>query len=519
MAGRPGVQTADTLDTSDLEILTLRKQGVPYTSLAVVLLVAFAMRLHGIDDPLWLDELFGLRVARLRIDAIIQNSWTDPHPPLYYLMQWVVSRFCYTQSEIVWRWTSLSSGVLALAVTGITVRKITDSFSSVMVCLIAATLPSLVFYSQEARPYSFLVLLASLSMWLTTNLLRNACVGKWLWIGWTITNLLGLFTGYAYLMIAGMQVAYLGVRYHRHIAWRLASLVVVAGLWALLPFMASSLVRTASYHVSSESLTFWRALQTLFAGEPIRYGFSLSHTAFPLTVLALCVVTGRKAVGPDDNGLAYFFAQVVLPIGTFFGLCPLLGIRLPVQEAGQFIILMPAFLVLIASGLLVLRQRLPHRIGPLLAIAVCGALVLLNAIGLYSYWTNPKSPEGLAILGLRDRLQPGESVVSLHHSLNYALGFYTSGIPTYLHPAKDGDGYRYQLTTSEHIFDPPSTPLIWKETAHIRASGDFWVLAHSTENREPMASLVAGCQTVERETFSARNGSFELLKVGCLEHR
>ena len=497
----------------------MRKQVFRYASFAIVLLVAFAVRLYKIDSPLWLDEIFGYRLARLGVEAIIQNSWTDPHPPFYYLMQWVVSGFGYTQSEIGWRWIPLLSGVLAIAVTGIIVRDITDSFTTIIICLIAATLPTLVFYSQEARSFSFLILLASLSMWFIVTILRDPYVGRRLWTGWIITSLLGLFTGYAYLMVASIQLAFLGFYFYRRAVWWVATVIIIIGLLILLPFMASSLAGVASQHVGAKPLTFWRTVQTLFAGEPIRYGFSLSHTILPLAVIGLYIVAFIKTIRLGDNRLAYFLIQVALPMGMFFALSPLLSIRLPLSEAKQFVILIPACLVLIASGLAELRHRLGHRNGTLLVTAVCGAMIFLNAIGLQSYWTYPKSPEGLAIFGLRDKLQAGEAVVSLHYSLNYALGFYTSGIPIYLNPMQDGDSYRYRLITTEHIFDPLLISPSWIGTENIRASGKFWVLAHSASFREPIVSLISGCQILEQEKFSALNGSFEIMKVDCANDR
>jgi len=475
-------------------------------------------RLYKIDSPLWLDEIYGYRLAQLGFEGIIQNSWTDPHPPLYYFMQWVVSGFGYSRSEIIWRLIPLLSGVLLVPMLGIIVEDITDSFTSIIICLIVATSPSLVYFSQEARPVAFLVLLASISMWFTVTILRNAFVGR-LWIGWIIISLLGLYTGYAYLMVAGIQLAFLGLCYYRHVVWRIASIIIIVGLFVLLPFMTSSLIRVASHHVSSEPLTLWRTLQTLFAGEPLRYGFSLSHSIFPLVVIGLCIAACIRTIKLGDNRLAYLIVQVALPMIVFFALSPLLSIRLPLPEAKQFILLMPAFLVLMANGIAELRQWFGHRKGFLVAIVLCGAMVFLNAIGLQSYWSSPKSPEGLTVLKLLDNLQPGENVVSLHYSTDYALGFYTSGIPIYRSPRQDGESYRYQLTDSEHIFDSASMPPIWKGTEDIRASGKFWILAHSTVYREPVASLILGCQIVEQDTFFALNGSFELMKVECPVHR
>jgi hypothetical protein len=495
--------------------LALRKQALFRTSCYVaVLLVASAVRLYKIDSPLWLDEIFGYHLARLGLGAVIQNSWTDPHPPFHYLLQWVIHSVGYSQSEIAWRWISFSSGVLAVAVIGSLVRQIAGFSTSLLVALIAATLPSLVYFSQEARGVAPLVLLASLSMWLTAAMLRDGSPSR-LWIAWTVTSLLGLYTEYSYLMVAGTQLAFLGLFNHRRVAWWLASIIVIGGLALLLPFMSGSLVNFNLHYASAEALTFWRTMQSMLAGEPLRYGFSPTHTVFPLVVLGLCMAAAVRTFRLGDNRLVYYVLQVALPMGLFFAFGPVLGIGLPLHQTKQFLALMPALLVLMAAGLAELSHWLGARSGLLVAIVLCGALLVLNALGLQAYWTNPKSPEGLAVLKLGDYRQPGEKVVSLHYATNYALEYYTSGLPVYIDPEPEGEAYRYRLTESGRILDLPAASPGQSGTGEIRASGKFWVLAHAALYREPMASLTSGCQILAQETFPARNTSFELIKVEC----
>ena len=224
--------------------------------------------------------------------------------------------------------------------------------------------------------------------------------------------------------------------------------------------------------------------------------------------MGLCIAASIRAIRLCDSRLVYFILQVTLPISAFFTLSPFFGIRLPPAEAKQFIVLLPVFLVLIASGIAELHHWLGYRNGSLLAITICGVMILLNTTGLQSYWSNPKSIEGLAVLGVNEKLQAGENIVSLHYSLNYALGFYTPDAPIYLNPKKDGNSYKYQLASSE-------IPNLWREAEDIRASGKFWILAHVNAYREPIASLISGCQIIDQETFSVRNGAFEIMKVEC----
>jgi hypothetical protein len=487
-----------------------------YILLAIIVVGAFAIRLYRIDSPLWLDELYGYRLATLGPEAIVENSWTDPHPPLYYLVQWGLSGSGQLKTEIGWRWLPLLTGTLSVLVIWLMVRNLVGLFASLVFSLVAATSPSLVFCSQDARPMALLVLVASLSMWSTVAILRDGSRVS-LWVTWAALSLAGLYTGYVYVVVAGIQLLFLGFYYHRRIAWWVAATTMAGSSLLLFPLAASSLGRVSSIHTHSNPLTFWRTLQTLFAGEPLRYGVSPSHTIFPVLTLGLIAISIIRAIRLRDKRLSYFILQVAVPMGAFFIGSPLLGIRLPVPEAKQFLVLFPALLILMASGLAELHWWLAgFRRGAVLLVTVaCGTILFLNANGLHSYWNNPKSPEGLAVLRFRDRQQAGENVVSLHYSTTHALAFYTSGVSILLDPRQNADTYEYRVTSSEQVFKPPSATIHYKETDDIRSGGQFWILAHNIAYREPIQSLVTGCQVMEKEPFSARHAAFELMKVEC----
>jgi uncharacterized membrane protein YhaH (DUF805 family) len=479
--------------------------------------VTLATRLNKIDSPLWLDEIFGYRLARLGFPAIVQNSWNDPHPPLYYVTQWLVTGFGYIKSEIAWRCTSLLSGIVTIFVLRRTTNEIAGFYTSIAVSLFAATSPSLVFYSQEARPFSLLVLIAAVSMQLTIGLLSNPSENK-LWIGWTITSLAGVYTGYAYAMLIVVQIMLLGVFGYRRSSYWVSCTIVLGGLSVLVPFAASSLSRVAGQHINSEPLSLWRTLQTLLAGEPLRYGISVAHTIVPLLTLGLLTAAAIRAFRLRDRKLIYLIVQVALPLIAFFAFSLWFSINLPLPEAKQFLALLPAFFLLLACGIQELIQRLGPRNGLAIGMAMFTIATSLNVIGLSSYWTHPKSPEGLLVIELQDRLQNGESIVSLHYSLNYALGFYSQQALIYFDPNQLSDAFNYRVSDSQHILDLPLPQQKWATTEDIRSQGRFWILANSAVYREPITSLVSGCRMTDHVIVSAINGSFEMMKVDCLPH-
>ncbi len=145
--------------------------------LPFILITSFLLRLIGLNQSLWLDEATTARVVQqFNYGQILtQFSPNDFHPPLYYLfMKFWTNIFGY--SEIALRIPS----VLASLVTGWIVYLIVQkarlpagrSVKSTALWASAFFLfnPLVVYYSQEARMYSFATLLVVLIFWSVTKL-------------------------------------------------------------------------------------------------------------------------------------------------------------------------------------------------------------------------------------------------------------------------------------------------------------------------------------------------------------
>ncbi len=487
--------------------------------LGLVLSLAFALRLYHIHSPLWLDEIYGYRLARLGFWEILNNSWTDPHPPLYYLIQWVLSGSGQVKSELGWRILPVVCGVLTILAIWLAARKTANDLGSILCCLAAVASPSLIFYSQEARPYALTIFAASISTWLTTTILEEpAKAGRW--IAWAIANLFGLYLGYSYLMLAATQMAYLGLwNYRRVIYWASCSSIIL-GAALLIPFAGSSLLNTLGKHGESASLTLWRTLQTLFAGEPLRYGFNPAHSVLPIAVIGLSILAVLRELRLRDRKLTYIIAQVSFPLVLFFLVSPFLQIKLPLPEARQFLVLLPAFYILIGNGLSELHQRFFHstRWGAAATIGLCAAILSLSWLSLQAYWAIPKSPEGLAVLDLRENLQPGDRIVSLHHSTDLAIGFYITNARVYLNPkpvSPNSGTFRYQMVDADRLFEQTLTERHNKSVEQIRAHRRFWLLAHVSLYRKAAAPLLENCQIVTKKMHASYHGAFETMLVEC----
>jgi mannosyltransferase len=131
----------------------------------ILAVVSFILRVIGIsNEPLWYDEAFTWFIAHLSTpEQVIRATLGDVHPPLWYLIEWVV---IHTIGSEEWklRLPSVFFGTIAVLL----LYRLCIVFGlerRVAFCsgLIAAVLAAPLYYSQEARVYS---LMACAVLWM-----------------------------------------------------------------------------------------------------------------------------------------------------------------------------------------------------------------------------------------------------------------------------------------------------------------------------------------------------------------
>jgi len=442
------------------EISAINKRGASKIEIAsFVLLVACtcALSMYGIDRPLWMDEIWSYRLAQLGPAAIIDNSWTDQSPPLFYLLQYAATGFGAMSGEAAWRWPSAVAGILTVILFWRLVRGLTDRTTAIVCGFIAATSPTIVYFSQEGRPYALVLCIAAASLWPLGALLRGSeRVGDW--GRWILLSLVGLYLGYAYLMIVLVQGIFLLARHTtRRRLWFSISVVIAASL-PLVPMAATSMGALAAGTTNAAVPTVWFTMQALLAADPNRYGFSIGHDVAPILVCSLalagaywCLLRRRWTLGP------YLVMQIMLPLALYFGIVgPLLRLNIATTETKQFLPILVGVYPLIAGGIAFSRRvvgvlAFPAHLAALIAIML---LLYVNSIGINRLWTIAKSPEGALAMSLRDQLIPGDGVVSLHYSPDRAVGYYLrdSNVDIYVNPVQKSTKYLYRHVSSRQFF-------------------------------------------------------------------
>ena len=171
-----------------------------------------------------------LRMSLGDMLATIPDS--ESTPPLYYVLAWLWTRVL-GHGEVGMRSLSALLGTAAIAALFAAARALVSERAALIAAGLAAVSPLLVWYSQEARSYALLVLLAALSLWAFARALdeprpRRLAV-------WTVLCALALATHYyAGFLVLG-EAAWLVARTGRRGHVLIACAAVAAVALALLP--------------------------------------------------------------------------------------------------------------------------------------------------------------------------------------------------------------------------------------------------------------------------------------------
>lgn len=294
----------------------------------------------------WYDE--GVTVALLHhplsqmLGLLPQSEGT---PPVYYVAAWTWARV-FGFGEAGLRSLSALAGVCVIPVAyGIGARLISRRAGLVAAAL-AACNPFLVWYSQEARSYSLLVLLSALSLLALVHLRSPRVSLAWLF-GWMVAAGLTLATHYYGALIVVPEAIWLLWLHRRdRMVWVAVGAVAAVGL-ALLPLALSQTSNTAWIAKAplGERLGQIAPQFVIGTGAPARGWLKLAGAVAVL--LALALLTLRADAGERRGAL---LAGALSLVAILLGLA-LVAAGFDELITRNVIVVLVPLIVLIAGGL------------------------------------------------------------------------------------------------------------------------------------------------------------------------
>lgn len=392
--------------------------------LGFVVLLGTHLRFHALDlQSLWLDELASVEVASHgSLGAVATEALRhDVHPPLYFLLLHVAMQ-AFGDSEFALRALSAAAGALAIPLIFLLGRKLYDNETGLVAAMLTAVLWFPVYYSQEARPYSLLMLLtlASVYGWVVVmeGLTRDGRVRLGPAALYAAAALACAYTHYFGVLLVAIEgaaaAAWLAARRPRALG-RLAAIFGVIAL-GYAPWFSDAL-RTARSSAGWIPMPNARLLVACF-----RWFFNRSTVvvACALALYAWLLVRDlRDAFAPgapkDGKGASSAFKDLVLALWLtvpFAAATAISLVRTPIVWPRFFVICAPAAYLLAARGIV----RLPLR-GNARAVTTgaLGALLLMHLFVFERYYADPHKEqfrEAVGLVASNDKAYPDSLIIA-----------------------------------------------------------------------------------------------------------
>jgi len=407
---------------------------------------SLALGLHAIDAwPLWYDEAFTAEHVRVFDWELLIRDGTR-NPPLHILLSkaWAL---VFGGSDFSLRAFSAWAGAAAIPAVYLLADELFDRATARIAAVLMATSPLHVYFSQECRTYSLLIVVVAAFYWFLLRALAHGRLRDW--IGFAAAGAIGAFLHYfmAFALLASALPVLVWKR-DEHTVRRIGSyaaclLAIGATLapWIRLSFSVRhgvlfdpfwierigalqaakatlevlSLGGTKGYHL-------WKQYMSLDYPRSWRYAGLVCVVG--LLASALAAGAPPRAARATVRSTAIAVGLVVLPC---LGLLLASRLYVPMYKVGRYdLIAFVPLVVLIARGgaALLVRSRA-------LGAAALGFLLCLYGVELRLYYAQPvqlplsyPGQDFARVLG--DRVRPGEAVLLYNDGLiarHYAARF------------------------------------------------------------------------------------------------
>jgi mannosyltransferase len=311
---------ADVAPTSSAE-----SRLPPWWPLVALTALAAALRFSTLGlQGLWYDEAFTpVHVLHASLRATLHAVvHTENTPPLWYVLEWAVSRVLGT-GAVALRLLSALAGVATVPVAWAIGRELSGRRAALASASFVAVNPLFVWYSQEARAYALFVLLAALTMLTFVRTVRQQKPTDRRSAGmaaFAVSGSLALLTHYfAVFLLVPMVLWLLLDRERRRAALPAIGVLAIIGL-ALLPLISAQgghgTQWIGQWALSSRLQAIPQYYLTGYSGAPLGHGVELL-VALPI-LAGLGLGCWRVLAPREERGvliaLALAAGGILLPI-------------------------------------------------------------------------------------------------------------------------------------------------------------------------------------------------------------
>jgi mannosyltransferase len=352
----------------------------------LIIILAFLIRIISLNQSLWLDEGISTLAAEQNnlIDYLTKYSLNDFHPPGYFFIIWDWTHL-FGFSEISVRLPSVIFGVLTVSLIYLIGKKISSEKLGFIAAALLAVNPLHIYYSQEARMYSFAAFAAAFSSFAFLMLLDKEKNSKILYF---LSLILVVSSDYvAYLIIPAQALIVILKRDRRLFFSYLTSSLGAFLIWLLwLPLFLRQLgIGTEA----AATVSGWREVVGSASAKELMLTyvkFIIGRISYPdfKVYLALFTPAGliylflliKGSLLVHRKRYLYLFSWCLVPLTLAF----FISFKVPIYSYFRMLFVLPSFLLIVGLGILSLKTTYQQAALIILILIelICSSVYLFN---------------------------------------------------------------------------------------------------------------------------------------------
>lgn len=481
---------------------------MPRYVLVLIIAVGAILRFLALEkNSLWLDEITSIQIAAKSIPDILAGVGFDRHtPPFYYLVLHYWQSVTGTSAFALRSFSALID-ILNIALMANVFSRMFNRGVGLWAALLYALSPFALFYAQEGRMYTLLVLLVLTVAYLALNFVerRQSLIS---YVVLLFVCIAGMYTHYYFaLSLLGITIGLsVALRKHLSLLGRWWAVMILVGI-AYLPWLEVIRTLAGSGGQTHRKFVFTVLPYTFlrftagYAIVPLNYGAKndILQTALQhLPVLLLyAIVFGlltlyslRVLSSHPRERIWLLLTPLILP--PLIAL--LISLKVPMLGERYLIVVLPFFLSTLALGL---NEHTEKTRGFLLAVGTCALFIF----ALYQYYFSPN-------FGKVQWKSAASYIAQSSHPARriFVRPPYTDGILRYyLAPA-------YQVIPGS---DKALGAVLEQDSSSTEASDlQFWLVERGTERTFVPELLKRGFVKDKGHLLTLGNG----IRISCLSH-
>jgi mannosyltransferase len=461
-----------------------------YILIGLVVLGSLLRLYHLGFNSLWLDEISTYKYSIGSFEGMWQMmaTGTDYSPPLFFFLEHFVLQ-AFGVSKWSMRLLPAFFSVLTIPAIYLVGKEFQDKYVGLIAAAIFTFSPFLIYYAQDARPYSLALFFVTVMMIFYLLAEKHGGLQDWALFG--VFAALAFWTHYYTVVFAAALISYSLIGCVKDLKQNLKTiknigvsigvliLLTLPLLAALVPVYAQRTAAAPTYGIQGFGIVYETIRQMSLFSDPLAW---ILIIAWGIIVFFVSFDINEKHKGR----LLLWITAVMFTISIF------MSYKIPMLPR-YLIFLMIPFALGIGMGYLYVRTVADREIKPIKIVVITAIIFALLAVpyGLQYYQNYSKEDWRGIGKDLKSIIVPGDTVVNVPLYIGFPLDIYFNAssnqvIETGVMSVEELDPIRksatqsvyYVLTPDIYAADPAGKSVDWlkQNAVLVRNYGSVWIL-------------------------------------------